>query len=725
MMVRAAPLRLPRGLIPVVGGLLALFATLAILRETAFPSGADPGHMLAFARGVEGSLRYAPLVPFLFAILYAAAGNDPHRLVDLVDLMSVLSAAVFAASIARLAWATFEERGVAAWAFFIAAASPTTLYEVLWGGLAQFWGLAFAVFALADIIRWRSGAWARIRAVGFGILTIYSHAYAAVFLASAGFILLLWTRLWDERALLRSSAAAFGAGAVLVLPIMGTYDRILAQETGGTGGPAILSPSAMLASLAQVFDGEVGALAAFALILAAVTAWCVWHSNRDVPPRRSASFAMAMAVGSGFLALLAITPADLAVRPFYVIPIAVIPLLAHGIAQWGRRDGSGGGPRGELPPERSTPSPARAWGAPGGGEAPGPRPWTRWAPRPTLAGVFAALLVATALVFAGTSVSMVQADHAYFSPLPSEALAHFVNLSHANIHVFAVYSPIPNIDAWWLEGITGKRAIATDLARFYTFNDEIHAMQEAKLGAAGESTASAGAILVATSPDRQAPASWSLLTNALGDIYPLLLANETASRLVSQNGSVESLHPLGAAVHEGFQNGTLVDTWARTSPAAGTISRSITVENGTIVVTYRLPLGTSHIELETTPGANSTFEGRPGLVHAVSEVWAIADVRDTLAMEPEGHLLTPSVLRIDIPAADGVAVLQLSLPDYHVTTLAAPIPAAQHFQSIGVDAVYLRGTDPGLRERFVSDPAFSVIESFGDTTVLRLNATSP
>jgi hypothetical protein len=494
--------------------------------------------------------------------------------------------------------------------------------------------------------------------------------------------------------------------SVLVLPISLMYGGILAAEAKGLGGPALFDPHAVLASLAEMLAGFPGVLAGTAVLGCALARWILQGLPKDANGPRIAY--LALAVGTGFLLLLAITPSDLAVRPFYVLPLFFVPFVAVLLA---------GSPRATGAPSTSGPPAAHVSANLHAG-----RGFRR--PLAPLASVRIAAIITAASVLscaglAASSVQMVDGDHAYFSPLPSSSIAAFQTISKTPVHAIAVYSPLSNFDAWWIEGFAGKRAVSTDLAQYYTFADEIAGMQGSKVAASGEEALRAGngsgAPVLVASPSRGFPNDLSVLLVDSGNVYTGLALDAGNSQLIDGLGHGRALRAAGVPAIATFSNGTYSEAW---SSDAGPMRGSAYADNGSLVLLYAPPPGTSAIHFDFLAGPNSTFD--PASDGHVVHSWVLGEVSQDIFLSGTVHRNGNSSILVTVPVADGKAILRIRAPGHSFGSLSPPLTAQQQFARLGIDGVYLRAQDATLVDRFSVDPAFHQVLSLGSTYVFQM-----
>ncbi|MHB8633094.1 MAG: hypothetical protein ACYDBQ_03875 [Thermoplasmatota archaeon] len=633
---------------PAAAAGLVLAVAFALLVPYVFPSGGDPGHMIAVGRGTVSRESYAPLVPLLLALV---AAGGPFALTSfLVKLFAIASLAFAAAGTAYLTRCLTDHPIAPRWAFLVAALNPMALYEVLWGGLAQFWGMGFALFAVAHALQWRTGAVHRVAAAACAVATLYAHAYMATFLAAAGLTVLLFQRPWRED---RQQAVLLAAGAAAAcVPALVVQVHVAGELRRAVEPPALLSTSYMPGVLKLLEARSAVAAAALVVLLLAAAALA-----RGLPAgvRRERLFAWSAGFGAGFLLLLLVTPASLAGRAFYILPALFIP-------------------------------------------------WTSIALTKPRRALQAATWVAVALL-AGSSLQAYAADRSFFDPMGADSLAAFQALGKEHPQAVAVYSPFANVDGWWMEAVTRAPSVPTDLARLYTLSPEVEGMDSALVAAAGESALDLGAGVLAASPARLLPAPLTLLARQGGNPIPVLTVLEEASTVTLANGTRIPLRAPGAAGAPLFgANGAYRETW---SSPDGVVRRSALVQGGALGITYVIP-GAAHLHLVFGPGWEGAFEAGTPPTH----VWDRDGSRTPLRLDPP-PTLTGGLLGVEVPIVDGTAAVTIRLP-LPLTPATHVASAVETLARVHASALYIRALVPPVRERFDRDPAFTPLYRGGD-----------
>jgi mannosyltransferase len=270
-----------RGLHTAVWAVVAAVAAFLAARLTAWPPHEDEALALYVGQGSLGGLvdtvlgeRGGAPLHFVFAWIVAQLGGGLTGLRVVSALFALASLPLVAALAARLA-----DRRTAAVAVALAASSWVLLFHAVYARMYSLFLFASALSYLA--LLWalrRGGAW-RWAAWGVAVLmTVATHPYGALVLASQG----LYVLLVRER--LREAVAAFGVVLVLGTPFWIT-DLVLAGrfDVGvGPGGARLGRPDRVIAYL-----GDVGAdfsagpvLLPVALVLAALGAVRLWRERR-------------------------------------------------------------------------------------------------------------------------------------------------------------------------------------------------------------------------------------------------------------------------------------------------------------------------------------------------------------------------------------------------------------------------------------------------------------
>lgn len=625
---------------PLLAAYASLCGAFVLQAPQVFPSGGDPGHMVYLGQSIEGLASHPPLVPALLGLAHALSASSFEALSFSVKAFGALSLGVFAYGLHRLTAALSPRPLAASTALVLATVNPLALYELLWGGLAQFWGMAFACLALASALRWHEGPRCRIFTVAWSLATWYAHWYTGAFAVAAVGAVLLAQRAWTapDRAEWARLASASVVGAI---PLAWLYanlapDLRLMEDVRAIGTLSYVPGiGSMIAKRPVIVAGS-------ALMLLTAAAWGVLRLRSDRPPRSHIHFAIGW--GAGFIVLLAGTPASLAGRAFYFLPILLIPMVA--IASTDAFQGK--------------------------------------------AHLVGALAAAGAVVMAGGAFAAYHDDQPFFNPLDETSARAFQDLGAAKGST-AVFSPIANVDAWWLEAVTGRPALGTDAARYYARESEVAALDVAMQVAAGEHVLDVGPAFVATSPTHGLPAPLSVWVRDRQNPVPVLFFEESGAMLVGAGGATA----LGAPDDV---EGAAEVAW-RTP--AGVVRRSIDVLPGAVIISYEVPPGTTSVELPAGPGWGGAFGTRNGML---AHHWPKDDATTVLALAPPPATTDTGRILLHLEAINGTArlVLPLHAPDTGAKWNAATAIAAAH----GMDAVYARAAPPSLVARFDADAAF-------------------
>lgn len=298
----------------------------AVLIEGGAPAGIDGGNWLAFGRDLfgadirPGSVSYPPLVPLAFATAVASLGATWGTAV-LTALTSVAPAcAVFA-----VLWRRAHHWGVVALPGLLLLIAPIGALSS-WGGLPQLAGGALTIGALAVLDRSLATCSTRLAVLAGALLaavaaTSHLSALWAVSGAAAlaGYRLAIGGRGPLTRRL-RVTALAAGSAVLLALPLLPVY-LALGSAMRDTLGTHLALTGIDWSDPARTLDVVFGRARLAALALALLGAGCTVVLL--VRARAAAALPLALAVGLGAAVALTSSP-----RPLYEVP--VVATLAIG-----------------------------------------------------------------------------------------------------------------------------------------------------------------------------------------------------------------------------------------------------------------------------------------------------------------------------------------------------------------------------------------------------------
>jgi len=290
-----------------------------------FPPGGDLGHMLALSYTfegihVEGTLKYAPILPFLFFLLYRISFGSFTVLSALIKILSVTLLFVLGASFYLLSKQLSNDRCAGNLAFFLAVLNPLFLYQILWGG-PQFLGMICALLTVFWLLKIEEDSKQTVLACAFfAALTVGSHFHSAVFLAI--YILVYSTihvfTLNRKKVFLSRIGATIALIVPLSMPFLPTYLRIINDfktMTYPTTAWDRIGSMMIVTHLPLSLE----------LVIAVVVATLIYVKRyRDL--NRLTEVLLILAISS--VAILIVTPPESSNRIFYFLTIPAILLLS-------------------------------------------------------------------------------------------------------------------------------------------------------------------------------------------------------------------------------------------------------------------------------------------------------------------------------------------------------------------------------------------------------------
>jgi len=424
--------RPPSGWFLIVLTLVASVVPLGILlSRSAFPPGADPGHMLGLSyalegNGPEGPLKYPPALPFAMLLLRSLSGADTARLLGLIKALGVLLLLFEALGLGAYAGATAGRRA-GVWTFAFAALNPNGWNQLLWGGYAQFAGVGAGALALALFHKGLAappgeGNGLRIGAAFlFGGVALF-HLYSVpFFLGAAVCLFLLHAFRSSARAVASRALAVALLSGVAAVPAVPAYANIASAVDAPAWDPQLHFQSYQVA-LAEVAQGIYFHPAVNGLMfLAFALAIAIGRESRPPWPRNLLPWLLPFVVGSLFV--FAQTPPLHIARAGTFLGYGVVILMGTTLGE--RRE--------------------------------------RKLPR-------ALVLVLVLAPF--VDYRDLSAQHSHYAPLgliEAEAMRDLGRTAKGRVWVV---SPNPNLDGWWFQGLTGRSTLIGDRLRWYMYSEE-------------------------------------------------------------------------------------------------------------------------------------------------------------------------------------------------------------------------------------------------------------
>lgn len=469
-----------------------------LLSRSAFPPGADPGHMLGLSyalegNGPEGPLKYPPALPFGMLLLRRLCGEDTARLLGLIKALGVLLLLFEALGLAAYAGATAGRRA-GVWTFAFAALNPNGWNQLLWGGYAQFAGVGAGALALAFLHKGLAappgeGNGRRIGAAfllgGVALFHLYSVPF---FLGAAVCLFLLHAFRSSARAVAsRALAVALLSGFVAV-PAIPAYANIARAVDAPPWDPQLHFQCYQVA-LAEVAQGIYFHPAVNSLMfLAFAFAIAIGRENRPQWPKSLSPCLLPLVVGS-FL-VFALTPPLHIARAGTFLGYGVVILMGATLGQWRER---------------------------------------------RVSRALVLVLILTPLV----GYYDLSAQHSHYAPLgliEAEAMRDLGRTAEGRIWVV---SPSPNLDGWWLQGLTGRSTLIGDRLRWYMFSEERKRSIDAQTMLHASQVLDGEALKLLRNPERT-----SLWVHDREEYYPLLQIRlvspeETSSVAAEAEGSAQ------------------------------------------------------------------------------------------------------------------------------------------------------------------------------------------
>ena len=469
-----------------------------LLSRSAFPPGADPGHMLGLSyalegNGPEGPLKYPPALPFAMLLLRRLCGEDTERLFGLIKALGILLLLFEALGLGAYAGATAGRRA-GVWTFAFAALNPNGWNQLWWGGYAQFAGVGAGALALALLHKGlaappgegnglRSGA-----AFLFGGVAL-SHLYSVPFFLGAAVCLFLLRAFRSSARAVASRALAVALfSGVVAVPAVPAYSNIADAVDAPPWDPQLLFQSYQVA-LAEVGQGiyyhpAVNGLMFLAFALAIATG----REKRAPWPQSLLPCLLPFAVGS--LLLFALTPPLHVARAGTFLCHGVVILMGTTLGQ--RREE-------KLP---------------------------------------RALILVLALT-PFVDYRDLSAQHSHYAPLgliEAEAMRDLGRTAKGRVWVV---SPSPNLDGWWFQGLTGRSTLIGDRLRWYMYSEERKRSVDAQTMLHASRVLDGEALKLLRHPGRT-----SLWVHDREEYYPLLQLRldspeETSSVVTEAEGSAQ------------------------------------------------------------------------------------------------------------------------------------------------------------------------------------------
>lgn len=406
-----------------------------------FPPGADSGHMLALSYTfegtyVEGSLKYPPLLPFLMFLFYRISFGNIGVIFTFIKIFGVALIFPLGTAFYLLSKQLGKNQRAANFGFFLAVLNPLFVYEILWGGYAQFLGMTFAILSMFWLYKAEEGSkYGGLACAFFAALTVWSHIYTSIFLC---IFLLVYSivriiKTDKKLAVLRN----LGKIAVLIvlfsIPCFFSYWNIL-NDLKTTPYPGSVWDSVKGEILVS---NPVLGLELVVLVIIAIS----FYARHRRSLTKSTEVLSTLAISGGLMFFL--TPAVSANRALYFLMIPAIILISVSLSKM------------RLSKRLSSDVRNIAHSRKG----------------MRIEG----LVLCLVLLAASTSLIQYFLALGRFTPLGSNSLDAFKAIkgdSDVNDKVL-VTSYWPEFDSWWLEGITKCEALERGSVRWFILQSEV------------------------------------------------------------------------------------------------------------------------------------------------------------------------------------------------------------------------------------------------------------